>query len=164
MSFQDLLLLLDENPDVAVITDSKFTDSDVAVVQFGAMMADARELGLSYVFDRILVQFYNQSMHDALHSAYNYPHYIYTLYNEGFAGTQDAFRQLAEYCAERGVEGITMWDSWWKPEFAPIAREYGLRVYVHTVNDAAAAGELLASGVSAVYTDLLTDAILHPGA
>ncbi len=164
LSFQDLLLLLDEYPDVAVITDSKFTDSDVAVVQFGAMMADARELGLSYVFDRILVQFYNQSMHDALHSAYNYPHYIYTLYNEGFAGTQDAFRQLAEYCAERGVEGITMWDSWWKPEFAPIAREYGLRVYVHTVNDAAAAGELLASGVSAVYTDLLTDAILHPGA
>lgn len=164
LSFQDLLLLLDEYPDVAVVTDSKFTDPDVAVVQFGAMTADAKELGLSYVFDRILIQFYNQNMRDALANAYHYPHYIYTLYNEGFSGTESAFRTLADYCARHGVEGITMWDTWWKPAFAPIAQEYGIRVYVHTVNDAAAAKELLASGVSAVYTDSLTDAGLQPGA
>ena len=164
LSFQDLLLLLDEYPDVAVITDSKYTDTDVAVVQFGAMMADARELGLSYVFDRIIVQFYSQDMRDALHNAYGYSHYIYTLYNEGFGGTEDAFRTLAAYCAKNGVEGITMWDSWWKPAFAPIAQEYGIRVYVHTVNDPAPARELLASGVSAVYSDSLTGAELNPGA
>lgn len=164
LSFQDLLLLLDQYPDVAVVTDSKFTDSDVAVVQFGAMMADARELGLSCVFDRIIVQFYNQNMHSALTNAFHYPHYIYTLYNEGFGGTEAAFRELADYCSRYGVEGITMWDTWWKPAYAPIAQEYGIRVYVHTVNDPAAAGDLLASGVSAVYTDSLTDAALNPGA
>ena len=164
LSFQDLLLLLDEYPDVAVITDSKYTDTDVAVVQFGAMMADARELGLSYVFDRIIIQFYSQDMRDALHYAYGYSHYIYTLYNEGFGGTEDAFRILAAYCAQNGVEGITMWDSWWKPAFAPIAQEYGVKVYVHTVNDPASARELLASGVSAVYSDVLTGAELNPGA
>lgn len=164
LSFRDLLLLLDEYPDVAVITDSKFIDSDIAVAQFGSMMADARELGLSYVFDRIIVQFYNQNMHRALDNAYQYPHYIYTLYNEGFAGTESAFRTLAEYCSKHGVEGITMWDTWWKPAFAPIAQEYGVSVYVHTVNDEAAARELIASGVSAVYTDSLTDAVLNPAA
>lgn len=163
LSFQDLLLLLDEYPDVAVITDSKFTDTDVAAAQFGMMVADARELGLSYVFDRIIVQFYNQNMQKALDSAYGFPHYIYTLYNEGFSGTEDAFRTLAGYCASHGVEGITMWDYWWKPAFAPIAQEYGVRVYVHTVNDLEAAQGLLASGVSAVYTDSLTDAALRGG-
>ena len=66
-----------------------------------------------------------------------------------------AFRERAAYCAEKGIEGIAIWDGWWDPAYASVAREYGLTVYVHTVNDAAAARTLLESGAGAVYTDIL---------
>lgn len=156
LSFQDLLLLMEEYPDICIITDTKFTDSDVFFIQFDAMMRDARELGLTYLFDRIVIQIYNSNMLSALNNIYHYPHYIYTLYAEGFSRTDAAFREKAAFCAKWGIEGITMWDSWWKPSFAAIAEEYGIKVYVHTVNDLAQARTFLEEGVSGVYTDNLT--------
>ncbi len=156
LSFRDLLLLMEEYPDICIITDTKFTDSDVFFIQFDAMMRDARELGLTYLFDRIVIQIYNSNMLSALNNIYHYPHYIYTLYAEGFSRTDAAFREKAAFCAKWGIEGITMWDSWWKPSFAAIAEEYGIKVYVHTVNDLAQARTFLEEGVSGVYTDNLT--------
>lgn len=103
LSFLDLLLLLEEYPDICIITDTKFTDPDVIFIQFQSMVADAKAL------DRL-----------------------------------DLFQRIA------------MWDDWWDPAYGAIAQEYGVAVYVHTVNDASAARELLESGVDAVYTDILT--------
>jgi len=156
LSFRDLLLLMEEYPDVCIITDTKFTESDVFFIQFDAMMRDARELGLTYLFDRIVIQIYNTNMLSALNNIYYYPHYIYTLYAEGFSSTDDAFREKAAFCANWGIEGITMWDIWWKPSFAAIAEEYGIKVYVHTVNDLDKARSFLEEGVSGIYTDNLT--------
>ena len=76
----------------------------------------------------------------------------------------NAFRERAAYCAEKGIEGIVIWDGWWDPAYASVAREYGLTVYVHTVNDAAEAARLLDEGVKAVYTDELTPGDLAPAA
>lgn len=157
LSFRDLLLLMEAYPDICIITDTKFTDSDVFTIQFDSMLADARELGLTYLFDRIAIQVYSGNMRTALHNIYPFPHYIYTLYqDEGFTGSRESFRERAAYCAKHGIEGITINDYWWKPEYAGIADEYGIKVYVHTVNDAAAAKKLLASGCDGVYSDSLT--------
>lgn len=157
LSFRDLLLLMEQYPDICVITDSKFTDSDVFYIQFDAMLADARELGLTYLFDRMFIQIYSSNMKTALDNIYSFPHYIYTLYQDTnpFKGTEEDFRSRASLCRERGISGITMDDYWWKPEFAAIADEYGINVYVHTVNDLEHAKELLRDGVNAVYTDYL---------
>lgn len=156
LSFRDLLLLMEEYPDICIVTDSKFTESDVFTLQFDAMLADAHELGLTYLFDRIFIQVYTGNMRTALHNIYPFPHYIYTLYQDGFMGTVEEFRTKAAYCKERGIEGITMESSWWDPEFAAISAENGVKVYVHTVNDPVRAQELLVSGVDAVYSDSLT--------
>ncbi len=156
LSFRDLLLLMEEYPDICIITDTKFTDSDVFFIQFDAMMRDARELGLTYLFDRIVIQIYSSNMLSALNNIYRFPHYSYTLYAEGFSRTDAAFREKAAFCAKWGIEGITMWDSWWKPSFAAIAQEYGIKVYTHTVNDQGQARAFLEEGVSGIYTDSLT--------
>ena len=79
LSFQDLLRLMERYPDICIITDTKFTDSDVFSIQFDSMMEDARELGLTYLFGRIVIQFYSENMCVALNNIYAYPHYIYTL-------------------------------------------------------------------------------------
>lgn len=156
LSFRDLLLLMEEYPDICVITDTKFTDSDVFTIQFDAMLSDARELGLTYLFDRIVVQIYNTNMLSALNNIYQFPHYIYTLYQDDFNRTENALRERAAFCAQWGIEGITMESSLWRSAYRDIAREYGVRVYVHTVNDKEKARQLLESGVDGVYSDILT--------
>lgn len=156
LSFLDLLLLLEEYPDICIITDTKFTDPDVIFIQFQSMVADARALDRLDLFQRIAIQLYSGPMRQCLDNIYPFPHRIYTLYAEGFGQTAEAFRERAAYCAEKGIQGIAMWDDWWDPAYGAIAQEYGVAVYVHTVNDASAARELLESGVDAVYSDILT--------
>lgn len=156
LSFRDLLLLMEEYPDICVITDTKFTEPDMYMIEFDAMVNDARELGLSYLFDRMIIQIYNKNMFTALHSEFHFPHYIYTLYNEGYPQTSAAFRDKAVFCSQRGIGGIAMWDSWWKSSYIAIAEEYGVHVYAHTVNDQEQSKSLFERGVDAVYTDTLT--------
>lgn len=156
LSFRDLLMLLEKYPDVCIITDTKFTDPDIVFIEFDSMLSDAQELGLVDIFDRIVIQLYNGVMRQCLENIYPFPHFIYTLYVRGFDQTVDAFRELAVYCAENGIEGITMWDYWWDSQYAPIAQEYGIAIYVHTVNDGLAAHTLMESGVNGIYTDILT--------
>lgn len=164
LSFRDLLLLMEEYPDVCIITDSKFIEAEIIQLQFEAMLRDARELGLSYLFGRMIIQVYSQLTYQIIDSIHHFPYYIYTLYAEGFARTEEAFRETAAFCADSGILGITLWDYWWREEYAPIAQEYGVTAYTHTVNDAAEALSLLESGVSAVYTDLLVPGDLQPEA
>lgn len=153
MSFRDLLLLMEDYPDVCVITDSKFTDAETVTVQFEAMLRDAAELGLEHAFERIVVQVYNELMFRVVDGIGDFPNYVYTLYNTGFNQTEEAFEEIAAFCSENGIAGVTMWNYWWRENFKPIAEQYGVSVYVHTVNDAQMARELIESGVQAIYTD-----------
>lgn len=165
MSFQDLLLLMEEYPDICIITDTKFTEAEIVRMQFEAMAQDAAELGLSYLLDRFVVQIYNPLMFSVADGVHHFQGYIYTFYQGGFAGTPDAFREEAVYCStENHMIGITMGEQQWDPAYAGIAQEYGLAVYTHTVNDLEQARTLLESGVSGVYTDFLTPASLDPDA
>ena len=164
LSFRDLLLLMEEYPDICVITNSKFTDAEIVTLQFEAMLEDARELGLSYLFDRMIIQVYSELMYKVVDNIHPFPHYIYTLYAEGFGRTEEAFREIAAFCEESGILGVTMWDYWWDESYLPIAQEYGLRVFAHTVNDPQEALALLESGVNAVYTDTLAPGSLEPAA
>ena len=155
MSFRDLLLLMEEYPDVCIITDTKFTDAEIVTAQFSAMLADAHALGLSYLFDRIVIQVYSPLMFRVVDHLGHFPHYIYTLYAEGFDRTDDTLRQKLAFCQENGIHGMTMWAHWWSEHYAVIAEAYGVRCYVHTVDDADEAMSLLGRGVCAVYTDCL---------
>lgn len=156
LSFRDLLLLMEEYPDVCIVTDTKFTDAEIVTLQFEAMLSDAQELGLTYLFDRMVIQVYSELMYTVVDNLHHFPNYLYTLYAEGFGRTETAFRDITSFCDENDILGITMWDYWWNEAYSPIAQEYGLRVFAHTVNDAQEARSLLASGISAVYTDSLT--------
>ena len=168
LSFKDLLALMEQYPDICVVTDTKFTDAEIVTLQFEAMLRDGAELGMSYLFDRMIIQVYDPLMFRVVDGVHHFRHYIYTLYTDGFTPTEDGFREKAAFCAENGIMGITMWDYWWREAYAPIAAETGLKVCVHTVNDPDQARSLLAEGVSAVYTDELTPGSLaeepEPGA
>ena len=158
LSFRDLLYLMERHPDICIVTDTKFVNEEEVTRQFRAMLNDAYETGLTYLFGRMAIQVYTTMMFSVVDSLYHFPHYIFTLYSSDFDGTEDSFRQQAIFCQENGIMGITMSDYWWTddaPDYYPIANWRGIRVYVHTVNDADEANDLFASGVSGVYTDTL---------
>ena len=98
MSFRDLLLLMEEYPDICIVTDTKFTDAEVVTAQFTAMLNDAHELGLSYLFDRMVIQVYSPLMFRVVDHLGHFPHYIYTFYAEGFNGTEEALRERLTFC------------------------------------------------------------------
>lgn len=158
LSFRNLLYLMEQYPDVCIVTDTKFTNEEEVTRQFLAMVNDAYETGLSYLFGRMVIQVYTPLMFSVADSVYHFPHYIFTLYSSDFDGTEDSFRQQAIFCQENGIMGITMSDYWWTddaPDYYPIANWRGIRIYVHTVNDADEANSLLTSGISGIYTDTL---------
>ena len=163
LSFKDLLLLMEQYPDVCIITDTKFTEAEIVTLQFEAMLRDAEELGLSYLFDRMVIQVYDALMFKVVDNIHHFENYIYTLYSDGFTTTVSGFRERAAFCAENGIRGITMWDYWWRTDFAPIMEEYDILVFTHTVNDPEEARALLSSGVSGIYTDsLVPDDLTQP--
>ena len=63
--------------------------------------------------------------------------------------------EIASFCAQEGIEGITLGLSQWKPQFIPVAEHYGLATFCFTVNDPATAEDLLAAGTDGIYTDTL---------
>ncbi|MDE7245482.1 MAG: hypothetical protein K2O18_16130 [Oscillospiraceae bacterium] len=157
MSFQDLLLLMREYPDVCIITDTKFVEPEFVQMQFDEMLSEAKELGLSYLLDRFVVQFYNRNMYTIVENTHHFPGCIYTLYQEKFDGSLDEFRVFAEFCSVHdNILGITIDKTIWRASYANIADAYGLKLYSHTVNDPQQAEKLFGEGIDAVYTDLLS--------
>lgn len=160
LSFQDLLLLMVDYPDICIITDTKFLEAEEVTLQFQSMLEEAHRLGLTYLFDRFFIQIYSVSHYTVVNNLYHFPHYIYTFYQEHFSETEDAFREKILFCEQNGIEGLTLWDYWWDPDYATIADWHHIKVYTHTVNDAEEAHRLINSGISAVYTDTLDPADL----
>ena len=160
LSFGDLLLLMERYPDVCIITDTKFTEPEAVTQQFTAMVNEAHELGLSYLFDRFMIQVYSPDEFAVVDAVRHFPYYIYTLYQESFGETEEAFRRKVLFCEENGIYGIAMWFYWWDPSYKAIADWHNIRVFAHTVNDPGQAAALLQSGIDAVYTDSLDPADL----
>ena len=160
LSFQDLLRLMVQDPDVCVITDTKLTDAEAVAEQFREMVAEAHELGLSYLFDRMIVQIYSPSHFTVVDSVRHFPYYIYTLYQDYFGGTVDSFRNKVTFCRENGFIGLTIAYEAWDDDYMPVANWQSVNVYIHTINTVRTAKRLLRDGVCAVYTDELLPADL----
>lgn len=155
LSFRDLLLLLVKYPDVCIITDTKFLEPEAVTTQIRSMVDEAHRLGLTYLFDRIVIQVYSPNHFYVVDGVHHFPHYIYTLYQESFGQSEEAFRRKAIFCEENGIMGLALWDYWWSPDYEAIADWRSIRVYAHTINDPHTANRLISTGVSAVYTDIL---------
>ena len=163
LSFHDLLLLMAQYPDICVITDTKFMDAEPVTEQFRAMLDEARKLGMSYLFDRMAIQVYSPEHFIIVDGLYHFPHYIYTLYQENFGQSEEAFRRKAAFCEESGIMGIALWQEWWDADYLPIADWRHIKVFIHTVNSPDEARRLLRGGVSGIYSDTLVPADLEEG-
>ena len=79
------------------------------------------------------VQFYQKEELAGFKKQGDFGGYIFTLYKTDFDGEEDKFRDYAAFCRENGVDVIVMKKGLWRKSLAPIAKEYGIKAYPHTV-------------------------------
>lgn len=158
LAFGDVLGLLEMYPDIFIVTDSKETDSATVAQQFEAMVDEAEELGMAYLLDRMVVQIYSPEMQDVVEEIHHFPRYMLTLYQTSFYGEPDQFVRYAEACQERGISDIVIWHFLYSQQLLPAAQRFGLRVWLHTVNDEAQAARYRSEGAWGVYSDRIVPA------
>lgn len=152
LSFADLALFLKEHPDAYVITDTKYVEPEEIKVGFQELVDVIRENDCEEVLDRFIVQIYRGYMHGLIEQIYPFDNYIFTLYKEKYDGGEEKMEEYAKFCMLYGVDVITMEAKYYHDELLDICNRYGLRLFVHTVNDPEEIAAFREKGVG-VYTD-----------
>lgn len=153
LSFRDLCLLMQEYPDIWIVTDSKYKDWDNVIKQFTIMVRTAEECNAAEVLDRLVVQIYDEFMYEALKEVYPFRSFIFTLYQRWDGKTVETCTQICRWSVEKNIDMITMPYSYATEENLEVTRRYGREVYVHTINDAAVAKDFFEKGIRGIYTD-----------
>lgn len=153
LSFVRLCEIMDEYPDMWIVTDSKETGTEENIKFFTIMVETAESLGLEKVLDRIIVQLYNQNMQDTIRKIYPFKSWIFTLYQTEFKRDEGEFLEYVRYCYANNISAITMQEARVTPNLVEIGERYNVKIYVYTVNDLDKAYHLFQNGISGIYTD-----------
>ena len=152
LSFEDLCLIMQEHPDIWIVTDSKYSGEEDVKRQFDIIVSTAVACNAEEVLDRLIVQIYNENMYEVLKDIYPFKSFIFTLYQR-WDGTSEDFTEICKWCVENNVDAITMECNFWNDEIRSIAERYERDMYLHTVNDISQAVEYHKNGVHGIYTD-----------
>lgn len=147
----DLIALLGEYKDVYLITDTKNTDKATIQRQFTDLRTIAMNTGNAEVLNRIVPQIYNEEMLGWVKEIYNFPQWVYTLYQQ----TNPDYAKIADFCAANQIGVVTIEKSRARKDVTDIFHAKGIQVYAHTVNRYINFQELLAHGVDGIYTDTI---------
>ena len=77
---------------------------------------------------------------------------IFTLYEEGYRGNPEEMEQYAEFCRKNLIDVITMRQDFYSDGLNAICQNYGVQLFVHTVNEDERKEYFLKRGIG-VYTD-----------
>lgn len=150
LTFEDVVKLMAEYEDVYIITDTKYTDANTINKQFNKMVEITKNID-EKILDRIIPQAYSYEMYSYIDQIYNFKSYIITLYlmkevDEDY---------LTKFAYENGIGVITM--DIYRATDSLIGKldDYGIKVYVHTINTEDAVTFYKNKGVSGFYTDTL---------
>ncbi|MFR5717431.1 MAG: glycerophosphodiester phosphodiesterase family protein [Anaerotignum faecicola] len=149
MTAVDLLYLMQEYPDMYLITDTKTTDKAQVQRQFRDLVNIANNIGSPEILSRIIPQLYNKEMLRWIKEIYPFENWIFTLYLYANPNYDD----IANFCAANGIDTVTLHIDRAKKENISKLKAKGLKVYAHTVNRYRIFEDALAAGVDGIYTD-----------
>lgn len=145
-----LFRLLQEYPDIYIVTDTKFADEENVRRQFTAFVDSANEIDLN-LLDRFIIQIYQPEMLDWIMDIYPWKSVIYTLYNNPNWTPEN----VLAFSKTSGVRFITMWDTWLTTNISGLWKPSGIKIATHTLNNAARATDSRNRGADVIYTDFL---------
>jgi len=137
MTAVDLLYLMQEYPDMYLITDTKTTDKAQVQRQFRDLVNIANNIGSP----EILLGWIKE--------IYPFENWIFTLY----LYANPNYGDIANFCAANGIDTVTLHIDRAKKENISKLKAKGLKVYAHTVNRYRIFEDALAAGVDGIYTD-----------
>lgn len=151
LSFEDVVYLMEQYPDVYIITDTKYTDTETIEKQFNTMIETTEKIDKS-LLDRMIPQLYTYEMYDTINEIYNFNSYIFTLYQMEDLDVS----YFTNFVYENGIGAVTM-DEYRATSSSIIhsLNQYGIKSYVHTINDLNVVVNYLNMGVNGFYTDFL---------
>ena len=100
MTAVDLLYLMQEYPDMYLITDTKTTDKAQVQRQFRDLVNIANNIGSPEILSRIIPQLYNKEMLSWIKEIYPFENWIFTLYLYANPNYDD----IANFCAANGID------------------------------------------------------------
>lgn len=145
----ELLLLMQQYPDMYLVTDTKDTDKATVQRQFSDLKAIANNIGAPEVLERIIPQIYHEDMLGWVKEIYPFSDWIFTLYQIA----DPNYAEIAAFCVANGIDTVTIHQNRAKANVVSLFREKGIQVYAHTVNRYRVFRDLLELGVNGIYTD-----------
>ncbi len=147
-----LVMLLNKYNDAYLVTDTKFTDAKSVELQFSLLCEAIDRAGNEELYDRIIVQIYNDDMYYTVKNLYEFKNYIYTLYQ---LPSRD-FNRIGRFCEANGIKTVTMSAEIYSTASIEILHGYGCNVYFHTVNNLKEMQRMALGGADGFYTDNVT--------
>lgn len=110
------------------------------------------------MLDQIIPEIYTQPMFAGTALLYNFPTYIYSLWQE--YSVKD-LKEIASFCKEKGIPAATVYYKYWSEDVQDIFDKKGIKLYIYTVNDLKEAKEYMQKGVAGICSDYLQDRDLN---
>lgn len=157
MTFDDLLLFLEQNPDVYVVTDTKYdnnVDREEKLKLLFSTLASHISAYNESLFERFIIQIYFESDYYLINDIHEFDNYLYTTYKVGIHNIDDA----AKFCLEKNIPviAVPVHEVCQITEWISEINNSGIKIFTYTVNKLDTANELFSEGIYGVYTDYLT--------
>lgn len=154
MNFEQLCDLMIEYPDIWIVTDSKYTDQETIRRQFDALLAAIDAKGAEELLDRMVIQIYNEDMYLQLSQYGRFQSYIFTMYQR-WTGDVEDFIEVSRFCVNHGIDVMAISENLYDEKIQQVADQYGMNLYLHTVNEIKDAKKYIRGGIRGVYTDTI---------
>ena len=150
-------MLLSDYPDAFVMLDSKqysVRNYQKTLEDYADYIELAQEAGVPDVMGQVIPEIYNQAMFAGTALLYNFPAYIYSLWQEY---SKEDLTELAAFCKEKNIQAATVYYKYWSEEVQEIFDKKGIKLYIYTVNNLKEAQGYIQKGAAGVCSDYLQD-------
>lgn len=153
MDLNILLEYLYQNKNLYIIFDCKYNQQMEILKLLVEECSNKKEL-----LNRFIIQFYYYCDLIQIKQISSFQNYLFTLYASELSIYNS--RNIIKFCLKNGIDVVTMPKRWAKNKNSiRLFCKYGLKVWVHTVNDIEEAKKYHSLGVYGVYSDLLSNDI-----
>lgn len=145
LALTDLIDIMEQYPDIYVVTDSKETDY-LSILRKIVEEADED----ANILNRFIIQFYEYNQYAKIQKIYPFKNSLFTIYN-----LQDRnLDHIGSFCKENNVPvvGVPPKYAGRKSDVAKL-KEYGVYVYTYTINKPRNAKFYKQCGIDGIYTD-----------
>lgn len=148
LTFEELILIMEDYPDLRIITDTKEVSLENAIVQLDQIEEIVNRYDPA-LFQRITPQFFSEEMYQRIkENQYPFTSYIYTLYQN-----DDAPENVVDFMKKEGLTILTMAKERATGDFLSLLDQNGIYTCAHTVYEQAELENLANLGVDSFYTD-----------